>query len=83
MFIDFNYCLHCSENVAGEVQRVNFGPTRGSQFCVSIEQANDWYKAMNYFVDLMHHPRNVVELKMEQGMAMEYEFGRARTKISS
>lgn len=46
---------------------MNFGPTRGSQFCVSIEQANDWYKAMDYFVNLMYHPKNVVELKMEEG----------------
>lgn len=47
---------------------MNLGPTRGSQFCVSIEQANDWYKAMDYFVNLMYHPKNMVELKMEEGM---------------
>lgn len=64
----FFFPKYYSENVTGDIERINFSqPQRGSQFCVSVEQANAWYKSLNWFVNLMYHPRNVVKLKMEEG----------------
>lgn len=67
------FLKYYSENVTGDVERINFSqPQRGSQFCVSVEQANAWYKSLNWFVNFTYHPRNVVKLKMEEGCIIFY-----------
>lgn len=58
-----------SENSQGRISRINLSqPQRDPQFSVSLQQANQWYKAMNVFLNIAHNPDNMIEIKMKEGI---------------
>lgn len=67
-FVAFSSCFGCSENTQGDIVRVNVSqPQRDPHFCVSMKQANEWYSAMNLFLNLAHDPKNLISFKMNEG----------------
>lgn len=62
------YYFTYSTDKDGNIVRLNVSqPQRDPHFCVSVKQANEWYAAMNWFIHLAHHPKNMKILKMKEG----------------
>ncbi|XP_065213740.1 gamma-butyrobetaine dioxygenase-like [Planococcus citri] len=58
----------------GSVVRLNFSQhQRDSRLNTSVEQANRWYDAMNWFIHLALLQKNLVKLKMQQGDMLTFD----------